>query len=265
MSLALNSLSKKRILVAGACGYIGKATCQTLADLGAHLVCADLDQAKCEEFANRLNEQENKIHCAKGCDFTNPEDVSSLAAFCQQTGGLNAIVHCIGLTSRESLSGYALPLDQQSIESWSKALEVNLTSAFSLAKSFEGLLMAEEGSSFVMISSIYGVSGPRTEMYDGLENMWNPCAYGASKGGMIQLMRYLAVEWAPKIRVNCVSPGGVAEHQPELFVERYIKNTPLRRMANPQEIADPIAFLISDGASYITGQNLIIDGGWTIW
>ena len=77
MSLALNSLSEKRILVAGACGYIGKATCQTLADLGAHVVCADLDQAKCEEFANRLNEQENKIHCAKGCDFV------SNAAICQ--------------------------------------------------------------------------------------------------------------------------------------------------------------------------------------
>jgi NAD(P)-dependent dehydrogenase (short-subunit alcohol dehydrogenase family) len=95
--------------------------------------------------------------------------------------------------------------------------------------------------------------------------MANPAAYGASKGGLLQLTRYLATTLAPTVRVNMLTPGGVFRNQPEIFVERYIANTPLRRMASEEDFKGSAAYLASDLSTYVTGQNLIVDGGWTTW
>jgi NAD(P)-dependent dehydrogenase (short-subunit alcohol dehydrogenase family) len=95
--------------------------------------------------------------------------------------------------------------------------------------------------------------------------MGNPLAYGVSKGGLQQLMRYLATLWAPSVRVNCVAPGGIELGQPEEFIRRYKQHTPMQRMAMPEDIIGPVVFLASDASRYVTGQNILVDGGWSVW
>ncbi len=118
--------------------------------------------------------------------------------------------------------------------------------------------------SIINIASTYGIVGPDYSLYEGTE-MGNPAAYAASKGGLIQLTRWLSTTMAPNTRVNAVSPGGVFRHQPEKFVSRYEKRTPLARMATEEDFKGVIAFLAGDLSSYVTGQNIVIDGGWTTW
>ena len=117
--------------------------------------------------------------------------------------------------------------------------------------------------SIVNISSIYGVVGPDFTLYNGTD-MTMPAAYSAIKGGLINLTRYLASYFGPyNIRINCVSPGGVLDGQPQTFIDNYNNKVPMKRMANPDDISPSVAFLLSNDSTYITGQNLIVDGGWT--
>jgi NAD(P)-dependent dehydrogenase (short-subunit alcohol dehydrogenase family) len=118
--------------------------------------------------------------------------------------------------------------------------------------------------SIVLISSIYGLVGPDMSLYEGT-SMANPAGYGASKGGLLQLMRYLATVLAPDVRVNAISPGGVWRQQPGQFHDRYRSRTPLGRMATEEDLKGAAAYLASDLSSYVTGHNLVVDGGWTTW
>ena len=125
--------------------------------------------------------------------------------------------------------------------------------------------LARSGSGAVILfGSTYGLVGPDFSLYDGTA-MANPTAYGASKGGVLQLVRYLATTLAPAVRVNAISPGGVERGQPEQFQERYRARTPLRRMAREEDLKGAVAYLASDLSAYVTGHNLVVDGGWTVW
>ena len=126
------------------------------------------------------------------------------------------------------------------------------------------LLKATEGASIINIASIYGEYGPDWSLYEGTY-MSNPAAYSASKGGLIQFTRWLATTIAPDIRVNAISPGGIFRNQPEVFVKRYEAKTPLGRMATEDDFRGVVAFLASDMSRYVTGQNLVMDGGWGVW
>jgi NAD(P)-dependent dehydrogenase (short-subunit alcohol dehydrogenase family) len=121
----------------------------------------------------------------------------------------------------------------------------------------------QKKGSIVNISSIYGVVGPDFGVYEGTE-MTLPAAYSAIKGGIINFSRYLAAYLGPNgVRVNCISPGGIFDNQNPVFVENYNKKVPMKRMGLPIDISPAVTFLLSEEASYITGQNIAIDGGWT--
>ena len=126
------------------------------------------------------------------------------------------------------------------------------------------MLKAAEGANIINIASIYGIYGPIWSLYEGT-SMSNPAAYSASKGGLIQFSRWLSTSIAPHIRVNTISPGGVFRNQPEVFVTRYEAKTPLGRMATEDDFRGVVAYLASDLAKYVTGQNLVVDGGWGVW
>ena len=143
-------------------------------------------------------------------------------------------------------------------------MRVNLSSAFVLSQSLLPQLSNSGYGSIILISSIYGSLGPDMSLYEGTK-MQNPVGYGASKGGLLQLMKYLATLMAPSVRVNAISPGGVERGQPESFVERYSRRTPMKRMATEGDLVGPTIFLASNMSSYVTGQNLIVDGGWSAW
>ena len=126
------------------------------------------------------------------------------------------------------------------------------------------MLRAKRRGSIINISSIYGAVGPDMSLYDGT-SMGNPAAYAVSKGGILQMTRWLSTVLAPDIRVNSITPGGIARNQPLPFVERYEKRTPLRRMGREEDFKGAIAYFASDLSSWVTGENLMVDGGWTAW
>ncbi len=253
----------RNILIAGATGVIGRALANSLACNGDSILAIGLDSPGLSQLIEDLPTAENQTHRKFSIDATNPDQVSKLG---QELEGLeiklDGFVHAIGLTSHEPLPGYVAPLAEQTLTAWNQAISTNLTTAFLLAQTLHPHLRRSQNAAVVFVSSIYGTVGADPALYEGT-SMGNPLAYGASKGGLNQMTRYLAAEWGPSIRVNSVSPGGIFANQPDDFVQRYNAKTPLKRMANAEDIVGPIAFLIGKDASYITGQNLHVDGGFT--
>jgi NAD(P)-dependent dehydrogenase (short-subunit alcohol dehydrogenase family) len=179
-------------------------------------------------------------------------------------GGLDILVHCAAHDGTTEAPGWGVPFEHQTVEAWDNAMRVNLTSAFILAQEAREALVAPGNGSMILFASTYGIVGPDRHLYSGTE-MANPMGYGASKGGLLQLMRYLATELAPEVRVNAISPGGVWRDQPESFHQRYVTRTPLNRMAAEEDLKGAVAYLASDLSAYVTGHNLVVDGGWTAW
>ena len=150
-------------------------------------------------------------------------------------------------------------------EEWEETMKINSTALFLSSKIFIEEMAKRKSGSVINISSIYGIVGPDFSIY-GKTGMTSPADYSFAKGGMIAFTKYLATYYARyNIRVNCISPGGLFTNQPREFVKNYIKRTPRGRMANEDDLKGAAVFLASDASAYITGHNLVVDGGWTIW
>ncbi|HEY6805826.1 MAG TPA: SDR family oxidoreductase [Pyrinomonadaceae bacterium] len=260
----LMDLNGRSALVTGGAGHIGSVICETLAELGAQVAVLDLDRAACDAVGQRLSSY-NVRTFGLAVDLNDLDAVRSAPAqVVNELGALDIVIHCAAYGGDTKFPGWAVPFDQQSAEAWERAIRVNLTSAFVLAQAAREALNQSTHGSMVFVSSIYGVAGPDMSLYEGT-SMANPAGYGASKGGLLQLMRYLATVLAPSIRVNAISPGGVLRQQPEVFQQRYQKRTPLDRMATEEDLKGAVAYLASDLSQYVTGHNLVVDGGWTTW
>ncbi len=260
----LMNLNGRVALITGGGGHIGSAIGEALAELGAAVAVLDRDESA-QRVADHLRNAFNVETLPLQVDLANqaavqaaPEQV--LARF----GRLDILVNCAAFVGTSALKGWVVPFEEQSPETWRAALEVNLTAAFVLTQACASVLKASGHGSVINVSSIYGVVGPDMRLYEGTA-MGNPAAYAASKGGLLQLTRWLATTLAPEVRVNAISPGGVVRGQPEVFQQRYIQRTPLKRMATGEDIKGAAAYLASDLSAYVTGQNLMVDGGWTIW
>lgn len=252
-------------IVTGGAGHLGGAFCEALGELGASVVVVDRDTEPCARRCEEITSTTGARTHAIAVDLAHADaplriTEETLRVF----GRLDVLVNNAAFTGASGLGGYAVPFQEQSIEAWNAAMNVNLTAAFGLVQAAEKPLRASGRGSVVNVASIYGVVGPNMSLYEGTP-MGNPAAYAASKGGLIQLTRYLSTVLAPDVRVNCLSPGGILRGQPETFVERYRARTPLARMGNEEDFKAAVAYLASDAAAYMTGQNLVIDGGWTAW
>ncbi len=261
----LMSLKGRKALVTGATGGIGRTIAATLAELGAELILVDRPGSN---YGSLIGEIERDWRVKIGtidCNLESQADRDVLVESLRQSGGeLDILVNNAAFVGTSDLQGWVVDLEQQTIETWRRALEVNLTAAFDLSKRLAPLLKRGRGANIINIASIYGSYGPDHRLYEGTE-MGNPAAYAASKGGLIQLTRWLATTLAPKVRVNALSPGGVYRNQPQIFVDRYETRTPLARMATEDDFRGAIAYLASDLSSYVTGQVLAVDGGWGVW
>ena len=259
-SPSIFSLRGRKILVTGAAGHLGRALCEHLIADGAIVFAVDVDEKGLASVESEVRPTEGSFF-AFTADLSDEERRADLVEqVAAETDSLDGAVFAAAFVGTSELEGWAVDFAQQSISTWRKALELNLTAPFHLTQLIESFLSRGDGPSVINIGSIYGSIGPDWDLYEGLD-MSNPAAYAASKGGLIQLTRWLASTLAPGIRVNMVSPGGISRGQDATFVERYSRKTPLARMATEQDVVGQVAFLLSPAGRYITGQNVIIDGG----
>ena len=261
----LMDLTGRAALVTGGAGHIGLSACEALLELGSSVAVLDVDGCACRERVKGLTQIGKGSAIAVPCDLQDEGSTrAAIRSVVQKLGHLDILVHCAAFVGTTQAPGWAVPFDQQSVQPWDSALRVNLTSAFVMVQEAQEALADRGAGSVILFGSIYGMAGPDMSLYSDTA-MANPAGYAASKGGILQLTRYLATVLAPRIRVNAISPGGVARGQPSVFQERYIKRTPMDRMAGEEDLKGAVAYLASEMSAYVTGHNLVVDGGWTAW
>ncbi len=261
---SLGDMKGRTVLVTGGAGHLGFAMAESLAEAGAQVILLDLDKEQVEGAAAELTEKSSIEHTGLATNLADKESIATIPQFIEgRFGCLDVLINSAALVGNSGLKGWATPFEKQDVYTWEKALEVNLTGAFYLIQRCQALMKKSKVASIINISSIYGISGQKMSMYEGMDYL-TPAAYAASKGGLVQLTRYLATVLAPQIRVNCISPGGIERGQDEAFVERYKKLTPLARMGCEEDLKGVTHFLASDLSAYITGQNIVVDGGWSL-
>lgn len=261
----LMNLNGRRAMITGATGGLGKVMADTLAELGADLVLVDKPGADFQILTQTLTQRWKIKIQHRHCDLEQQEQRLELMDWLKSSGEcLNILINNAAFVGTSELKGWSVPFEEQTVDTWRRAVEVNLTAVFDLCQGLTPMLRIADGASVINIASIYASLGPDYSLYEGTA-MGNPAAYAASKGGLVQLTRWLATTVAPLVRVNAISPGGVFRNQPKMFVQRYEARTPLRRMATEDDFRGAIAFLASDLSKYVTGQNLAVDGGWGGW
>ena len=260
----LTNLGKRIALVTGGAGHLGFVLAEALAELGADIILLDVDKSSCESKAEEIEKKFHHKAVPYIADLTDDKMVRDVAQkIKKQFGRLDILVNCAALVGTSKLKGWAVPFEEQDVNTWRKALEVNLTAVFSLTQACQKLF-TPGNASIINVSSIYGMVGPDRGLYEGT-GMGNPVAYSASKGGLLQLTRWLATTLAPDIRVNAVTIGGIFRNHKEPFLSRYRAKTPLKRMASEEDVKGAVAYLASNLSNYVTGHNLVVDGGWTAW
>lgn len=259
---AMQRLDGKTAVITGGSGLLGSEFGAALAEQGASVILADLKTERAAEEAARLAAQYGVPVGSRAVDVTNPDSVSEMAAWVsQEYDKIDILIN--GAAGRTP--GFFAPFEEYALSDWRTVMDINLTGVFLCCQALGRKMKEQGGGSIINISSIYGAVAPDQRIYAG-SSINTPAVYSASKAGVLGLTRYLATYWAAhNIRVNAITPGGVFNQQEEAFVTRYTARTPLGRMAWPHELRGAVAFLASDAASYITGHNLVVDGGWTVW
>lgn len=286
----LFDLTGKTALVTGGAGLLGQEFCRTLAQAGAAVVIADLDAGAAEQTASSLRARERSLRAAapksrraRGLrvsalqvDVTNPDSVNHLV---QETlaefGRLDILVNSAALDpkfdpqaleNRQDASSGAF--ETYPLELWNQALAVNLTGAFLCCQAASQPMLAQGSGTIINLSSIYGLTAPDQRLYQqpGQPPQYKPVYYTVTKTGILGLTIYLAAYFAGRnIRVNAISPGGVYNGHDESFVRAYSAKSVLGRMADKSDMNGALLFLASDASTYMTGANLVVDGGWSIW
>jgi NAD(P)-dependent dehydrogenase (short-subunit alcohol dehydrogenase family) len=268
------SLDGKVAVVTGGLGLLGREHGIALAEAGAHVAVADLNRSGAEQFAIELSERFGRP--AVGCqvDITSREAVSSLCdEVLRKLGPIDVLVNnaaiddkvahdFVGLDETSMFEHY--PLDR-----WNAMLNTNITGTFLCCQTIGRGMAERKSGSIVNIASTYGVVAPDQSLYrndEGVQTFLKGPAYPTTKGAVLSLTRYLSAYWGHRgVRVNALSPGGVQNGQDPGFVARYRARTPLGRMAAASDYRGALVFLASDASSYMTGANLVVDGGWTAW
>jgi NAD(P)-dependent dehydrogenase (short-subunit alcohol dehydrogenase family) len=265
----LFSLKDKVAIVTGALGLIGKHHCHALAEAGASVVVCDLNEVECADFASSLS----VLSLGISADITDKKSVVKLKGkVISNYGKIDILVNNAAINDKFEDPQAALTesmFENYPVEMFKRSLDVNVTGMF-LCSQVIGTEMAERGNGTIInIASTYGVVAPDQSIYKndkGEQTFYKSAAYPVTKGAVISFTKFLAAYWGNKgVRVNTLSPGGVQDNQDGFFIKNYSGKTPLGRMAYPTDYKGALVFLASDASSYMTGANLIVDGGWTAW
>ena len=261
----LINLEGRVAVITGGAGHLARAMGEALAELGARVVLVDLNLENAHNSACELTAATGMPCMGLAVDLANEVEVRAIPeAVMAKFGRIDILINCAALVGSSGLKGWAVPFAEQSADTWRLALEVNLTAPFVLTQACAEALGQSGFGSVINVSSIYGIVAPDWSVYEGTK-LGNPAAYAASKGGLGQFTRWLSTTLAPTVRVNCIVPGGVWRNQDQIFHERYVRKVPLGRMAIEEDFKGAVAYLASDLSAYVTGQELIVDGGFSTW
>ena len=266
----LFSLANNVVVVTGGAGLLGQVFCQALVDVGAHVAIVDLDLASAETAAKKINKSDAQKVVAFESDITSPESVTQMVAnVVKQLGRIDVLVNNAA-SKGSSLDAFFESFEDYSLKTWREVMSVNIDGLFLVAQAVGKQMKKQGGGSIIQTSSIYGVVAPDQRIYEGSEYngraINTPAVYSASKAAVNGLTSYLSTYWASsKIRVNSLTPGGITSGQNSEFNKKYSNRVPLGRMGEATELVGALIYLASDASSYVTGQNLIVDGGLSAW
>jgi len=264
-----SSLDGRVAVVTGAAGLLGREHCLALAEAGAHVVAADVDGAACAALAAGLSVAAFGL----GLDVTSQASLETVRdEALRRWDRVDVLVNNAAINDK--FEDPALALEQSRFENypldlWERMFAVNVTGVFLASRVFGAVMVRRGRGSIINIASTYGLVAPDPSLYlgpDGRSLFHKSPAYPATKGAVLAFTRYLAATWgAAGVRINALSPGGVENAQDPHFVRTYASRTPLGRMAGRGDFRGALVFLASDASAYVTGSNLVVDGGWTIW
>jgi len=254
------SLKGKIAFVSGGAGLLGSEVSRALAGAGARVIILDIDSEKAEEVKKRIVEAgfNGEYECFDIADTENIE--KTIDVLFEKYNGADIWVNVAYPRTKD----WGASVEEVKVDSWRKNIDMHLSGYYFSAQKIAERMKKQKSGSIINFASIYGIVAPDFSVYKNTK-MTMPAAYSAIKGGIINFTKYLAAYYGKyNIRVNAVSPGGVYDTQPESFVSSYNEKTPLGRMANKEDIAGAIIYLASDASNYVTGHNLVVDGGWSI-
>lgn len=267
----LFDLSGKTAIVTGGAGIIGNRVCRGLAAHGASVAVVDLNGDAAAVLATELSETYGVKAIGLACDVADPQAVKAMTeTVVDKLGGID-VLHNNAASKSQNPGDFFMPFEDFDFQVWRDVMAVNLDGVFLVAQAVGRVMVAQgRGGSIIQTASTYGIVGPDFRIYEGSEYMGyritTPAAYSASKAGVVGLTRYLATYWGDKgIRVNTLVPGGVESGQNETFQRNYSARVPLGRMAKRDEMVGAVVYLASDASSYMTGQMMVVDGGWSVW
>ncbi|MGA7721288.1 MAG: SDR family oxidoreductase [Ignavibacteriaceae bacterium] len=263
------SLKDKSAIVTGALGLLGMQHCFALKEAGASVIVCDQNANECGKFANELGNNSIGV----GVDITDYASVRNLLDVARSHfKSLDVLVNNAAINDKFENADNALKLskfENYPLELWESSLKVNVTGMFICCQVIGSEMAARKSGSIINIASTYGIVAPDQSLYkdnEGVQHFYKTASYPTTKGAVISFTKFLAAYWGHKgVRVNALSPGGVENYQDHFFVENYSKRTPLGRMARSTDYKGSLVFLASEASNYMTGANLVVDGGFTIW
>jgi NAD(P)-dependent dehydrogenase (short-subunit alcohol dehydrogenase family) len=267
MEQRLFDLTGKVAVVTGACGLLGREHCKALAAAGAQVVVTDVNKEDCRQLAESLGPQ----HLAISIDVTNTASLEMAKELVLlRYNRLDILVNNAAINDKFEdplLAGKQSMFEHYPLKLWEQSWQVNVTGVFLCAQVFGSVMVKQGSGSIINVASTYGIVGPDQSIYKnekGEQAFFKSPAYPVTKSAVLGFTRYLAAYWgAQNIRVNALSPGGVQNGQEDFFVQNYNAKTPLKRMALANDYQGALVFLASDASAYMTGANLVVDGGWT--
>lgn len=265
------SLNGKNILITGATGILGQVFCEGLVAAGANLAMIDLDKKSLDELSSKLSGKYQTKIKGYACNITDENAVIATLSTIYADFNEIHVLHNNAASKGRSLDDFFQPYESFKLETWKDIMDVNIDAMFIMSKHVgKHMIDKKIKGSIIQTASIYGVVAPDQRIYEGSRyldrQISSPAVYSASKAAVIGLSNYLSAYWGHHgIRVNTLTPGGVESGQNDVFKNKYSARVPLNRMAQSSEMIGALVFLASDSSSYVTGQNMVVDGGLTVW
>jgi NAD(P)-dependent dehydrogenase (short-subunit alcohol dehydrogenase family) len=258
------SLKGKNIVLTGAAGYLGSKYAEGLSKFGANVILVDVDQNKSEKMKKALEKKYNTNPLAVKVDVSNKKSVKKMIKkICRNYDKIDVLIN--NAFYQESKKEKTSNFENFSLDAWNKSIKVNLTGTLICCQEVGKIMKKQKNGNIINISSVYGLKGADQRIYEN-SGLNSTIAYAATKSAILNMTRYLASYWHEYgIRVNSLSLGGVERGQDKKFIKKYSEKTIIGRMAKQDEYVGAIIFLSSNSSSYMTGSNLVIDGGWTSW